>query len=92
MKTHHQHRSEKCAAHLNHALCVGAFVAFLGLAIGGAITAFPTSLGVAPEDARATGLFFSLASLVVGALFLAVGVGRKLSDKTRACCTPPAQS
>ncbi|MEY4488557.1 MAG: hypothetical protein RIQ79_1065 [Verrucomicrobiota bacterium] len=85
------HRSEKCAAHLNKALCIGAFVAFLGLASGGALTAFPASFGIAPGNAQATGLALSLSALVVGAVFLAVGVAQKVSGKSPAACTASAQ-
>jgi hypothetical protein len=92
MKTSHQnHRSEGCACHLNKALYIGSLVTFLGLASGGAITAFPTSFGIAPEDVQATGLALSLTTLAVGAIFLAIGIVQKRSGKPQACCTPSAQ-
>lgn len=79
------------AAHLNKAICVGSFVIFLGLATGGVIMASPESFGVAPANAQATSLALSIASLVAGAIFLAVGIVQKLSDKTPAGCASAAQ-
>ncbi len=93
MKTSHpHHRSEKCACHLNQAVHIGALVTFVGLSGGGVIMAFPASLGISPEDAQATALILSVATLVVGAIFLAVGTVQKMSDKTQTSCAVRPES
>lgn len=53
--------------------------------------ASPESFGVAPANAQATSLALSIASLVAGAIFLAVGIVQKPSDKTPAGCVGAAQ-
>ncbi len=88
MKTSPTHRSAGCAGYLNKALYIGVLLAFFGLSSGGVIMAFPASLGIDPQNAQATALTLSLATLVVGAVFLAIGTAQKLSGKTEAACAP----
>ena len=77
MKTSHRHRSAGCAGYLNKALYIGTLLSFFGLAGGGVVMAFPTSLGIAPQNAEATALTLSIATLVVAAIFLSFGTAQK---------------
>ncbi len=73
--------SHTCPKHLNQMVCIGSFVILLGLSGGGLILTMPTRLGVAAADAPATSIALSVASLLAGAILLAIGATNSPTSK-----------